>query len=367
MPLALKSRVVEGDEFAQALPPYARRPAFLVDKYPACPKDWMRSTGNVSSYFVPIKSDHGMWLDFNRIETPYHLAVVVSVQGVNAITGLPCEDANLQQYVENCPKCKEAFGHERFCKKCGYKWPKQNYIATTAQPLGQMWIDGFRAVDGAVRQYILTAEKARGVAAYIIGQKRVFAVGMSFFLSKEQRPEPPKVIREDHYHKSVFFEHYDPPVEYMKFDKDSSGSLPPDGTWITCSDCSSNGSSGNTHTFTAHHKFNLISTADCMDASGVSVRSIGVGKSASASRQMVNSTRSAQPVSVTKLEVGAGAKIDQKIHDDPYDLTFWNDHPAGVILVNYVLEDECRKILSAGEEDVEGHGDGFLKDVPVGN
>ena len=39
-------------------------------------------------------------------------------------------------------------------------------------------------------QHILTAEKIRGVASNIIGKDRVYAIGLSFFTSKDKKPEP---------------------------------------------------------------------------------------------------------------------------------------------------------------------------------
>ena len=161
---------------------------YLVDKYPACPSDWMRSEGIIKSYFVPVVEGHGMWIDFNENDNNnHHVAIVISIQGINPITGLPCQDAQLEQYIEECPKHKIKFGPDRFCKKCDFKWPKQNYICTTGTPHGNFWLDGFKAANGIVRQYILTAEKMRGVASNIIGKDRVYAIGISFFLSKEKK------------------------------------------------------------------------------------------------------------------------------------------------------------------------------------
>jgi hypothetical protein len=188
MPAAIKDTA----DGLHNLPPRRIRKAFLVDEYPACPEHWLRSSGRVKSYFVPILEDHGMWLDFNESmkTSEYDVAIVVSVQGVNAITGLPCKDPQLEQYRDECPKHKKAFGPDRFCKECNYKWPKQNYIASTATPEGFLWLDGFRTEDGVVRQYVLTASVLRSVAKAIVGNDRVHAVGVSFFLSKQQRPKP---------------------------------------------------------------------------------------------------------------------------------------------------------------------------------
>jgi len=174
------------------LPPGNVRKTFLVDEYPRCPANWMRSEGRVKSYFVPVQEGAGMWLDFNgNLGLDRHVAIVISIQGINPITGMPCEDPQLEQYIDTCPKHKIKFGPDRYCKKCDLKWPKQNYICSTGHPGGSFWIDGFKSAEGIVRQYILTAEKIRGVASNIIGKDRVYAIGLSFFTSKEKKPEPP--------------------------------------------------------------------------------------------------------------------------------------------------------------------------------
>jgi len=114
MPSAVKSRFGAGDEeLEQGLPPGAPRVTFNVDEFPGCPEDWMRGGKHPDlgvdtvSYFVPIEPDHGMWLDFNQCahRHSHYVAVGISVQGVNPVTGLPTADQlGLAQYLDNCPK-----------------------------------------------------------------------------------------------------------------------------------------------------------------------------------------------------------------------------------------------------------------------
>jgi hypothetical protein len=183
MPVALQESA-----FAQGLPPHAVQPVYKVDEY-NCPDNWMHGSGKASSYFVAIKPSKGMWLDFVRNEYhTHHVAVLVSTQGINPITGQRQMGFKLEQYRENCPLHNVPFGGDRFCSVCGYKWPGQNYLATTAG--GRLWIDGFMNDKGEVRQYVFTEETARGVAAQIIGEDRVFAIGVAFYLSKQPKPVP---------------------------------------------------------------------------------------------------------------------------------------------------------------------------------
>ena len=59
------------------------------------------------------------------------------------------------------------------------------------------------------------------------------------------------------------------------------------------------------------------------------------------SSQEVDETRSSpvrksvEKVEIKKLEVGAGAKINQSIHDDPEPLDFWREEPEAIICINY--------------------------------
>ena len=72
-------------------------------------------------------------------------------------------------------------------------------------------------------------------------------------------------------------------------------------------------------------------------------------------------------VGVKKVEVGAGANINQKIHDDSESLDFWRDKPESIIYVNYALEEDCLAIINQGKVAIESKKEGFLQNIPVGN
>src|SRR5690606_10809222 len=111
---------------------------YVVDEYPSCPDTWMNGSSKASSYFVGVKEGHGMWLDFNKLQEHEHdVAVVISVQGVNPITGQKTSALRLEKYETKCPVHDKEFGQENFCKDCGFKWPSQNFISTNATPKGQ--------------------------------------------------------------------------------------------------------------------------------------------------------------------------------------------------------------------------------------
>ena len=362
-------------ETTHGLPPYAKRVPFLVDEYPACPENWMRSEGKIKSYFVPVQEGNGMWLDFNSNDNhAYHLAIVVSVQGVNPITGLPCKDAQLEQYIEKCPRHKIKFGPDRYCKECDHKWPKQNYISTTGTPRGYLWLDGFKTAEGIVRQYILTSEKMKGVASNIIGEDRVFALGISFFLSKEKKPIQPSypILRgaplTQIYNISSSPQFFSPTHTPLNWDN-STGVSPivPSSVcsnstdtysskWQNrCSDYYDESSSGSGMDYVDEFRAKLSKKSKPGDSQ---IKTQGMTKSFA---------KSIIPVETKKLEVGAGAEISQLIHDDPNGLDFWKDSPEGILCINYCTEIDGKKIIEGGKININGHKEGFLQDVPVGN
>lgn len=384
MPKALK-----GEEL-NILPPYARRKFFLTDDYPAAPSNWMRSEGKTASYFVAIQEDHGMWLDFNKNnDCNYELAILISVQGINPITGLPCTDNKLEQYVESCPKCQEKFQANRYCKKCEMNWPKQNYISTTGQPSGQLWLDGFKTAEGIVRQYIFTKEECRGVAENIIGKDKVYAIGISFFFSKTQKQKPTTVYREEE------------PITYIckipnsdkKTKKRSKPTISYGYSDSTDSTSAMPGiSPGWQNRVSDFH--NETKASDATKGSASFTRTISNNTCPVVDTQVVQAWLSQTPndpnttivcshsfdlsdlastsnftheVEADKFEVGAGAKIDQKIYDDPNPLDFWRDEAEAIIVINYASEECIKKIIDAGKINKTTKKEGFLQGIPVGN
>ena len=347
------------------LPPYAKRMPYLVDEYPACPEKWMRSEGRTKSFFVPVEEGKGMWLDFNECNNHTHnVAIVISIQGINPITGLPCNDPQLEQYIDECPKHKVKFGPDRYCKKCNFRWPKQNYICTTATPGGQFWIDGFKAADGIVRQYILTAEKMRGVASNVIGKDRVYAIGISFFLSKEKKPESSmNILRSCSSTPFGYLFTHSPPVEW-NHTTSSGGFGDANGNNIYKDICENK----------TEATYSYLSCANSSDTQKGIVKCGGIGKggarrisSPSIDIKEFDCTRSLGNIRTKKLEVGAGAKINQVIYDDTEGLDFWHNEPEAITCINYCSEKECRAIIEQGRVDIKGNAEGFLQDVPVGN
>ncbi len=359
MPEAVKSEflknedgefVLDGDgkkiEKKRGLPPYRQRRAFVVDKYPACPSNWMNGSALASSYFVPIKPEHGMWLDFNANSNFTHeVAVVISVQGVNPLTGRKQNKLCLEKYTTKCPRHKVEFKQDRFCPKCKFEWPAQNYLASTGTPPGEFWLDGFRAPDGKVRQYVFTEQESRGVAKAILGNDRVFAIGLAFYLSKEAKPAlPPMPMR-----------------SYSSFG--FSGEELGGASKLLSMDDGENTSGGGL--------IGLEATASSALQKGLPVSTTHApkgpgGQTASRGHSLRSRHRlHSKAVKAKTYEVAAGASINQDIHADPKELDFWEPEPVGMIYLSYCDERAADEILDSGmREEVR---EGFLDGIPVGN
>jgi hypothetical protein len=378
MPQQLRSEFDGGGEYAHSLPPYAPVGVYPVDEYDSCPTNWMHGSDIVSSYFLGVKEDHGMWMDFN--ECFYHtheVAIVLSIQGVNPLTGqkmVKDKALCLEQYHKKCPIHKVNFKQDRYCEKCGYKWPGQNYIATTGTPESRLWIDGFRTPEGKVRQYIFTEDKMRGVAAQLIGEDRVFAIGIAYYLSKKKKPYTLK--RSERIDsssndflgavKSIGIEpsDYAPPA-YMGY--------PDPEIW---NNGNHTGSPVGNLDYTENCDLNIKSfVGDGIEMSSnlgaISSNSAGSNntKKVATGGVLTNSVsmfRSAGEfvVPVKKLEIGAGAIIEQAIYDDPKEISYWEDKPAGMIYINYCDAETLKKILDGGRR--ADKKDGFMKDIKVG-
>lgn len=279
-PAGLPSIGVGAGEYAQGLPPYARIQGYRVDDIPSAPREWQRS-GDLrgiptASYVVGFRRESGLWFDLNaltRLDRDY--AVIPSSQGVNGIT---VEPIGPELVLEKFPG---ATGDN----------PPQNYMATTGTPEGLFWIDGFRGTDGTVRQFVLTEDVSRGVAAQLIGEARTHSFGFAIFQSVKPRTPRPTFRR-------------------------GFGALPP-----------------------------IVAEAQSFGATrGGGVRTL----------------------SAAAPEVGAGAKIRQRIFPDPQDLSYWQPRPVGIIVLHYLWVDELQKLLGA-VRTAGRSGEGPLQGLKVGN
>ena len=318
-----------------------------------------------------VEKDHGMWLDFN--ECFYHthdVAVVISIQGINPITGqkMVAEKAlRLEQYHKKCPIHNVAYQQDRYCEKCGFKWPGQNYLATTGTPEMRLWLDGFRTPEGTVRQYIFTEDEMRGVASQLIGKERVFAIGIAYYLSKNKKPYTLKRPEKRELSVDHTGDSFTPPIFFspwhtsQSLNKKSNAGSPPSYMGL--------GHDSNTN-IDSLESMNISSSGG--SAGDAPIGSNMTNSSKKSSMRGVITPDSApveaqavQPITpVKQLEIGAGALIQQQVYDDPKILNYWEEKPAGMIYINYCDEGTKKKILDAGRR--ADKKDGFMKDLKVG-
>ena len=379
---------------------------YAVDDYPACPDNWMHGSDIVGSYFVGLAEDGALWLDLNEcFDHTHDVAVVLSVQGINPITGQTMVGDNplrMEQYHKNCPVHNIPFKQDYFCEECGYSWPGQNYMATTGTPFGMFWIDGFRTPDGKVRQYVISAEKMRSVAAQVMEKRgedsedRVFAIGVAFYLSKDKKPEMPKSERQTSmpqnkgpaFSSPMFFS---PLYSPQNWNGHKKGFVGGQSYLYGSTTGSSNGSSVSSSNTASSSSIRAASVSipnekiGSIDHDGIAIyASLGSvfndtdemittnhaftyddddGDMAALDLGIEESIETVTPVK--KLEVGAGALVSQRIYDDPKNLKkYWEETPAGMIYINYCDEETLKKILDGGKKATKK--DGFMDGVQVG-
>lgn len=373
----------DGNDIPSCLPPYKEVMPYSVDDFPACPTNWMHGSSLASSYFLAVEEGKGLWLDFNPCqEHTHHIAVVISVQGVNPISGQKQDKMRLEQYRNKCPIHNCDFQQDRFCPECKYKWPPQNYLATTGTPVGWFWLDGFRTAEGQVRQYILTAEEIKGVAAQIIGDQRVFAIGVAFYKSKLPKPLPPmkptpepapvllrdmtKIGTKGFYTQQMSYSPLHTPVNWnvgLKGGGGTCSSASIDNTYNTDRDCyiASN----------ATPKYGSANENVYKEVIGASPDSLALDDededetvaSAAVVSRRGDVPDDIKPVKAKKLEVGAGGAISQQVDMDPENPEFWDDSPIGMIYINYAPKETIDKILAAGKR--EEKKEGFLTELNI--
>ncbi len=371
-----------------ALPPGQACPVFPVDALPGSPEDWVRGEG---SYVCPVDQEWGLWFDWTQNDA-LNTSVLPSVKGLNPITGLKLEGIKLEKYQEKCPVHNEPFNSGRYCSKCEYKWPAQSYVAHP----NTLWLDGFRQPDGTVRQFFFTEEVERDVAAACLGGEKntVPAFGFAFFEPKVRRnPAPAPTIR---------------------FGNLSSGPVFSGFSGYAGAECSGfsgiSGTSGisgisgggpylghrkklqvtytqpqfysplnapqnwklNSHQYYPDVK-GIVEPAYSLNASPVEINYVNncsdafenILRSADSDKQLIHDVK--KPDENAKVSVGAGARINQEILEDPMSIEDWRVEPAAIIRLYFVFESKFKKILNdGGIKDLEGHKQGFLKGLKVG-
>jgi hypothetical protein len=297
-----------------------------------------------------------MWLDFNGNWTNEHdVAIVISVQGINPVTGQKTSELRLEKYETKCPLHDVEFQQDHYCPQCQFKWPSQNYLTTTSTPHNQLWLDGFRTPDGTVKQYVFTEEEAKGVAANLIGQDRVYAIGVAFYRSKKAKP---KREYQDisaggaaggSYSKGFGLQSRSlRGVRGMSAFSDPAPACAPGTTW-TQNRISDTFSVTSSSVETEKQWDSVDGTAGPSGDEGLELSDF--------------ETIGGAPVKT--LEVGAGADIKQEVHVDPNSIEYWEEEPYGLIYINYTDRAKLKQILAQGKREDKKHG--FLTGIVAAN
>ena len=380
-----------------SLPPGIPVPIYPVDALPGCPVEWVKGSGN---YVCPVAPDWGLWFDFtmnDRLNT----AILMSIKGLNPITGQKIENMRLEQFKDKCQIHKRGFKGERYCPVCGYQWPCQNYLAAP----NTLWRDGWLQPDGSVRQFFFTEDEERDVASAVIGERNtVPAFGFAFFEPRTRREEPPEPDFRGH---NVIGQWYNSPgISGAKGCGGTKGLVGtgPDGYAYdtnTLNDghdilycCSSDnlcfnsdgdlGKSVTTSYFSSPSGVqaqNRVVPEGTVHASPIqSVRTASRKKTYAQQQVIYTQPQFYSPVhtaqkwklperrlsEAAKVAVGAGARIQQDLTADPLAAGDWKDEPSAIVRLYFVFQPKFEAIAAKGVLDLEGSKEGFLKGVKVG-
>jgi hypothetical protein len=396
-------RIID-DGRVHALPPGHSVPVYPIDALPGCPEDWVRGQG---SYVCPVAPDWGLWFDWT-MNDHLNTSILSSVKGMNPITGQKMEGLKLNQFKEKCPVHDIPFkGDERFCEKCDYRWPSQNYIASP----NVLWQDGFRQPDGSVRQFFFTEDEERDVASAVIGEKNtVPAFGFAFFEPKVRREQPrasmsrgmkggygdsmlsftqvagsfgsvgTKSAGTGEWKCSVSSQSQSQHIsnlsksKMMRLCSDGSKGIyedicdsdevSPQSLMTFCSNAAAPGACAPAAAEELEHEEKTsggIVLNDCAPPGSYDKYERDILRSAT-----VQSLRGASPGENAKVAVGAGARIQQELRDDPLGIKDWKDEPSAIVRLYFVFEKKFARIMEKGVLDLKGDDSGYLKGVKVG-
>lgn len=233
-------------------------PVFRVSDFKAGAPDEWREDG----YFMPMYRQEAMWISFARGYMENPKALIVGAGNINAVSGVPFSSP----------------GEETLDIKLE---PKQNYLVVPPQP----WLDGWKAEDGKIYQFV-AAELGSGetVEGQITGKETVGGIQLIVYDPKEGQS----------------LTHATRPHEYMV-----------GGSWSPAL------------------KGSLL-----MEDYGLESVMMASAKSPARLRGM----------SVQSMGLGRGGEIQQKIYPDPHGLDVWQEKPTAVEMVYLVSSEDFRQV-----------------------
>jgi hypothetical protein len=397
------------------LPPGTAIEVHATDEFEHPLPHWLKGPGN---FVVPVGKEDGLWFDF-RLSDSENTAVVLSIKGMNPISGKRSNGFSLERYETRCPVHDLDFEGIRFCKECGYKWPAQNYIAAP----NIAWFDGF-FTNGKVRQFFFTEDMARSIPEHVIGKEdTVPAFGFAFYRTKVYRPSSKFKTRDDFdkWYSTININNvYNIKPYYHYWSNGSTGSqggvVYGSNTFLSNTPLTVKGFKAGGSSINDSENINAVFSSsvggslslDSAPSTGTGViptstyatseenekyRGVGLKQkpggmeamktsrstgSLSALNQTLTSNvlRSVQAIPAKQeteevnmdkeVGVGAGAEVNQDIQLDPLPLSGWEEEPASVMRIYFVFEDQLKQIMAKGIKNLVGNKEGYLSGLPVG-
>ena len=329
-------------EGIHGLPSGTKVDVFPIAALPGCPDGWVRAAG---TYVCPVDADWGLWFDWTMNDV-YNTAIIPSVKGMNPITGQKINHIGMEQYRDKCPIHGTDFSHDRYCEKCDYKWPPQNYVCYP----DTLWWDGFRSPDGHVRQFFFTDEEKKDIASLVIGKENtVPAFGFVFYQTKNPRNiQPPRYLRGE----PTFFGPIHTPQNWNIYGADEMVGASLDWTGDDSDD-----------------DVKIIHGGGTASVSYNANQSHPKKKAAYDKKFLRGEIQTSAAFSkpVKDVSVGGGARINQSLSPDPLALDAWTEKESGLIRLYFVFEEQFRQIVEKGGiKDISGTEEGYLSGLPLG-
>ena len=314
---------------------------FPVDAFENPLTNWLSGPGN---YVVPVDSDWGLWFNWTYNDES-NTAVLLSIKGMNPITGQRSNGFTLERYEEKCPVHNENFKDGLFCEKCNFKWPKQNYVSYP----NKLWWDGFRTADGKVRQFFFTEDLSKSIPELVIGKEDTIpAFGFAFFKPKIRRETQAKMFKGSIISPNMI--QFGPNTIYMNS--------------IDYHDCTGNAPLTCCETKTSSNVFN-----NALKKRSISKDFLHLFQpefESDTCNLPLDSVDFKLQKKTTEVGVGAGAIIKQDLDVDPLKITDWEEQPSSVMRLYFIFEDQFEEIQSKGMKDLIGEAEGYLSNLPVG-
>lgn len=338
---------------------------YPVDAFEHPLQSWVQGAGN---YVVPVDPNWGLWFDFTGNDE-MNSAVLLSIKGMNPITGQRTNGYGLERYVEKCPIHDEPFKDGLFCEKCNFKWPVQNYVTHP----NRLWWDGFRSENGKVRQFFFTEELAKSIPELVIGKEdTVPAFGFAFFKSK---------VRRETVAMPVACGGKVSEIKYFNsfLNADQGTALKGSSIHYDCQ--SSTEYKGMSHEYNGYRsKSHALHKIGCLSKMSLCSESLSDEESMQSMKVGdVNNIlfegdfdkmlfeRSVEKSKLTsEVGVGAGAEIYQNLVVDQLKVTDWEEKPESVMRLFFVFVDQFKDIEAKGMKDLQGEKNGYMAGLPVG-